>query len=307
MPTPKKNNYGSVTGARTHRRGGSKEDYLRGARVALDYMGGLEANNERRARMGHDLLSGGQKKAIDQALRYQKEFGLYDIDPDTDFSRGSTPTAFETGINDMMRAVESSVTGLDASGDTRLTPIQVEEILMSLPKKELKYGNGGTVKYRSGGMVYGDNGTQIPNSDPEKPSFFVAKGYDNRGDVPSGHEIAALFMRTPDGPKQINPIDLMEYFPDAKDVYEAYQQAGIPIQRNKTSDGKQGISFPQLGDDGTVEGRKVMTRHNRALMQEFGVDGMDALMDTLNIAPVQYNRERDLPAIVPGYDPRMDY
>ena len=165
--------------------------------------------------------------------------------------------------------------------------------------KRLMMGTGGMVKrYEEGGP--------IENGDPEKPSFFIAKGYDNRGDMPSGHEIAALFMRTPDGPKQINPKDLMEYFPEAKDVYEAYQQAGIPIKRTKTSDGRQGIMFPQLGDDGSSEGRRTMTSHNRALMQEFGVDNMDALRDTLNIAPVQYKRERDLPAIVPGYDPRSD-
>jgi len=153
---------GEVTGARTHRRGGSKEDYLRGARVALDYMGGLQSSNDRMARMQRPLYSGGQKEAIDQALRYQEEFGLYGIDPDRDFSRGSTPTAFETGINDMMRAAGTSVTGLDASGDTRLTPIQVEEILMSLPKKELKYGKGGTVKYRSGDMMKYPGGGMMP-------------------------------------------------------------------------------------------------------------------------------------------------
>ena len=147
----KYDNGGRVTGAKTNRRGGSKEDYLRGARVALDYMAGLQRNNDRMARMGRDLYSGGQKEAIDQGLSYQRQFGLYDIDPDRDLSKGSTPTAFETGINDMMRSAGSSVTGLDASGDTRLTPIQIEEILMSLPKKELQYGKGGTVKYRNGG------------------------------------------------------------------------------------------------------------------------------------------------------------
>lgn len=162
----KYDNGGEVTGARTNRRGGSKKDYLRGAQVAMDYMLGLQGNNDRRSRMQRPLTSGGQKEAIDQALRYQKEFGLYGIDPDRDFSKGSTPTAFETGINDMMRAAESSVTGLDASGDTRLTPIQVEEILMSLPKKELKYRKGGKatdmiMNMMKGGMLKYQNGGEV--------------------------------------------------------------------------------------------------------------------------------------------------
>lgn len=165
--------------------------------------------------------------------------------------------------------------------------------------KRLMMGNGGMVRqYEDGGP--------IENGDDKEPTFFVAKGYDNRGEIPSGREMAALFVRTPEGPKQIDPKDLMEYFPEAKDIYDAYEQAGIPMKRTKTSDGRQGISFPLLGNDGTTEGRKAMVRNNRALMEEFGVDSIEALQDTLNIARVPYKRERDLPAIVPGYDPRSD-
>ena len=40
--------------------------------------------------------------------------------------------------------------------------------------------------------------------------------------------------------------------------------------------------------------------YNRSLMKEFGVESMDDLREKLNIAPVQYERERDLPKVVPG-------
>lgn len=146
--------------------------------------------------------------------------------------------------------------------------------------KRLMMGTGGMVKrYEEGGEV-----------DP--PKFFVTGGFDNRGEVPSGREIAAVFMRTPEGPKQIDPKDLLEMFPESEgDIMKAYQMAGI----NAAPSGK-GVTFPDMRE----------YRYNKALMDEFGVDNMDALRDTLNIAPVPYVRERDLPTIVPGYDPRSD-
>ncbi len=169
---------------------------------------------------------------------------------------------------------------------------------------KMEMGKGGKMyEMMGGGLVKQfEDGGPIENGDDNKPTFFMAKGFDNRGEMPSGREIAALFVRTPEGPQQINPKDLMEYFPEARDIFEAYQKAGIAIKRTK--DNK--IMFPTLGDDGTVEGRREMIRSNRALMEEFGVDSMDALKDTLKIARVPYERERDLPRIVPGYDPRSD-
>lgn len=134
---------------------------------------------------------------------------------------------------------------------------------------------GGLVKeFEEGGMA----------GDPPK-KFFVASGFDNRGDDPSGREIAALFVRTEDGAKQINPRDLMEMFPDAKNMMEAYQMAGIAVEG-----GDKGVMFPELREGS----------YNRSLMKEFGVESMDDLREKLNIAPVQYERERDLPKVVPG-------
>ena len=159
-------------------------------------------------------------------------------------------------------------------------------------------GAGGMVKYEEGGT--------IKNGD-YKPSFFIVGGFDNRGDDPSGREIGALFMRTEDGGvQQLNPGDLMEYFPEAKNIYEAYQAAGIPMERAKTQDGRPGIRFPQLGDDGTIEGRRLMARHNRSLMKEFGVESMEQLREKLNIAPVPFERARDMGKMVEGYRPELD-
>ena len=141
--------------------------------------------------------------------------------------------------------------------------------------KRLMMGAGGKVKmYEEGGPV----------GDPRR-KFFVASGFDNRRDDPSGREIAAVFMRTPEGAKQINPRDLMEMFPDAKNMMEAYQMAGIAVEG-----GDKGVMFPELRSGS----------YNRSLMREFGVESMDDLREKLNIAPVQYERERDLPKVVPG-------
>lgn len=161
-----------------------------------------------------------------------------------------------------------------------------------------KYMKGGMMKYPGGGMIYAENGDQVPTG----KSAFVLTGYDNRGDMPSGREINALFLRTPDGPKQINPQDLMEAFPDASDLFEAYDMAGIPV---KKGDGGKSVIFPQLSTDSNPNSLANLNR--KALMKEFGVDSMDALREKLNVARVPYERERDLPAIVPGYDSRMDY
>lgn len=147
--------------------------------------------------------------------------------------------------------------------------------------KRLMMGAGGMVKkYEEGGEV-------------EPPSFFITSGYDNRGDDPSGKEIAGLFMRTPDGPKQINPKDLLEMFPQAEgDIMKAYRMAGINAQRSG-----EGVTFPDMREG----------RYNRALMNEFGVESMDELRSKLNIAPVDYERKRDLPKIVPGVDERQEF
>lgn len=146
--------------------------------------------------------------------------------------------------------------------------------------KRLMMGNGGMVKqYEDGGEV-----------DP--PKFFIASGYDNRGDDPSGKEIAGLFMRSPEGPKQINPKDLLEMYPQAEgDIMKAYKMAGINAQR-----AGEGVTFPDMREG----------RYNRALMNEFGVESMDELRSKLNISPVDYERKRDLPKIVPGVDERQE-
>jgi hypothetical protein len=161
-----------------------------------------------------------------------------------------------------------------------------------------KYMKGGMMKYPGGGMIYAENGDQVPTG----KSAFILKGYDNRGDNPSGKEINALFLRTPDGPKQINPQDLMEAFPDASDLFEAYEMAGIPV---KKGDGGKSIIFPQLSTDSSPN--SLANQNAAALRKEFGVETMDELRDMLNISRVAYDRPRDLPAIVPGYDSRMDY
>lgn len=147
--------------------------------------------------------------------------------------------------------------------------------------KRLMMGNGGMVKqYEEGGEV-----------DP--PKFFITSGYDNRGDDPSGKEIAGLFMRTPEGPKQIDPKDLLEMYPQAEgDIMKAYKMAGINAQRSG-----EGVTFPDMREG----------RYNRALMNEFGVENMDELRSKLNIAPVDYERKRDLPKIVPGVDERQEF
>lgn len=157
---------------------------------------------------------------------------------------------------------------------------------------------GGGMMPKKRGMVYADNGTQIPTG----RSAFILKGYDNRGDNPSGKEINALFLRTPDGPKQINPQDLMEIFPDASDLFEAYEMAGIPV---KKGDGGKSIIFPQLSTDSSPN--SLANQNAAALRKEFGVDTMDELRDMLNISRVAYDRSRELPKIVPGYDSRLDY
>ena len=127
----------------------------------------------------------------------------------------------------------------------------------------------------------------------DPPKFFITSGYDNRGDDPSGKEIAGLFMRTPEGPKQINPKDLLEMFPQAEgDIMKAYRMAGINAQRSG-----EGVTFPDMREG----------RYNRALMNEFGVESMDELRSKLNIAPVDYERKRDLPKIVPGVDERQEF
>lgn len=162
------------------------------------------------------------------------------------------------------------------------------------PMDLMEMGTGGMVKYEEGGA--------IKNGD-SKPSFFIVGGFDNRGDDPSGREIGALFMRTEDGGvQQINPGDLMEYFPDAKNIYEAYEEAGIPIRRG----GGGSIMFPQLGDDPTDGGRDIMIRHNRALKKEFGVESMEELRQKLNIARVPFERKRDMGKMVEGYRPELD-
>ena len=121
---------------------------------------------------------------------------------------------------------------------------------------KVEMGQGGKMYEMMGGghvKQYEEGG---PVGDPPR-KFFVASGYDNRGEDSSGREIAAVFMRTEDGVKQINPRDLMEMFPDAKDMYEAYQMAGIAVERTKTEDGQRGVVFPQISDG----------RYNQSLMR----------------------------------------
>ena len=251
----KYDNGGKVTGVRTNRRGGSKKDYLRGAQVAMDYIGGLRAMNKRAAEAPGiyegKRSTGGQKEAIDQALRYQEEFGLYGIDPDRDFSQGSTPTAFESGLNDFFRLAAEGRDdfeftdlegrrnkggdpfGIDASQDTRLTPIQVEEILMSLPKKELKYGKGGTLKYRSGGMMKYENGGEIsrePKVDIIDNKVLVGGSMIKKQKPGGGFEYV---------PKPEYANEAMFYvdgvpatFADAKFAYEQTSDAGVGLDFN---------------------------------------------------------------------------
>jgi len=165
---------------------------------------------------------------------------------------------------------------------------------------KVEMGGGGKMyEMMSGGLVKQyDEGGEV-NGDPTG-KFFIASGFDNRGDDPSGREIAAIFMRTPEGPKQLNPKDLLDMFPQAEgDIMKAYQMAGIPAKRSG-----EGVTFPQIGDAGPS---RDVGRHNRALMNEFGVESMDELRSKLNIAPVNYERERDLPKIVPGLDERQEF
>jgi len=157
---------------------------------------------------------------------------------------------------------------------------------------KMEMGKGGKMYEMMGGGVVKQYEEGGPVGDP--PKFFITGGFDNRGDDPSGREIAAIFMRTPEGPKQIDPKDLLEMFPDAKDMYEAYQMAGIAVERTKTEDGQRGVVFPEISDG----------RYNQSLMREFEVEDMDSLRERLNIAPVQYDRERDLKKLVPGFSSR---
>lgn len=122
----------------------------------------------------------------------------------------------------------------------------------------------------------------------DPPKYFVAMGHDNRGEDPSGREMAAIFVKGEDGAvQQIDPPDLLEAFPEAEgDIIEAYRMAGIAV---KKTDG--GVEFPQMKDGG----------YNRGLMKEFGVEDMDGLRGKLNILPVSYERERDLKKLVPEY------
>lgn len=149
---------------------------------------------------------------------------------------------------------------------------------------EVEMGQGGKMyEMMGGGLVKEyDEGGEV--GDPPR-KFFVASGFDNRGDDPSGRDIAAVFMRTEDGVKQINPRELMEIFPDAKDMMQAYRMAGIAVEG-----GEKGVSFPEINQGS----------YNKELMRRFGAEDMDGLRAKLKIAPVKYERERDLPKVVPG-------
>jgi len=159
----------------------------------------------------------------------------------------------------------------------------LKKAMYGMKMKRAAYG--AKMEMGKGGKMYEMMGGGVVKQFEEGGKFFVASGFDNRGDDPSGREIAAVFMRTPEGAKQINPRDLMEMFPDAKNMMEAYQMAGIAVEG-----GDKGVMFPELRSGS----------YNRALMREFGVESMDDLREKLNIAPVQYERERDLPKVVPG-------
>lgn len=154
-----------------------------------------------------------------------------------------------------------------------------------------KYGYGGSVdrlRMAFGGkMRYANEGTKVENGDPEKPTFFIAAGRDNRGEDPTGREIAAIFVRTPEGPKQLDPKDLLSYFPEAEgDIMKAYRMAGIEVQK-----GDMGVSFPQLKD----------RFYNERLRSEYGVETQDELKEKLNIGYVPFERERDMPKIINTY------
>jgi hypothetical protein len=155
-----------------------------------------------------------------------------------------------------------------------------------------KYGMGGNVdrlRMAFGGrMRYAEEGVSVEQGDPKKPTFFVASGNDNRGEYPTGHEIAAIFVRTPQGPKQLDPRDLLEMFPEAKgDMMKAYEMAGINAVAPPGAEGKS-VLFPDI----------IEPRYNMALKNEFGVENLAELRKKLNIAPVDYNRERDLPHVI---------
>jgi hypothetical protein len=150
--------------------------------------------------------------------------------------------------------------------------------------KRLMMGAGGLVKqYDEGGEVNGNPAGK----------FFIAAGRDNRGDDPSGREIAAIFMRTPEGAKQIDPKDLLEMYPQAEgDVMKAYQMAGINAKRSG-----EGVMFPDMKDG----------QSNRALMNEFGVENMDDFRDKLGIGPVNFERQRDMRKLKPGFDESQEF
>ena len=149
---------------------------------------------------------------------------------------------------------------------------------------KVEMGGGGKMyEMMSGGLVKQyDEGGEV--GDPPR-KFFVASGFDNRGDDPSGKQIAAVFMRTEDGVKQINPGDLMEIFPDAENMMQAYRMAGIAVEA-----GDKGVTFPEMKQGS----------YTKSLFEEFGAEDMDGLRAKLNLAPVKYDRERDLPKLVPG-------
>ena len=168
---------------------------------------------------------------------------------------------------------------------------------------KVEMGHGGKMyEMMSGGLVKQyDEGGEV-NGDPTG-KFFIAAGRDNRGDDPSGREIAAIFMRTPEGPKQIDPKDLLDMFPEADgNIIKAYQMAGIPAKRSG-----EGVVFPEISDDGTTEGRRLRLKHDRSLMKEFGVENMDDFRDKLGIGPVEFERKRDMPKLAPGYDESLEF
>lgn len=147
-----------------------------------------------------------------------------------------------------------------------------------------RYGNGGSVdrlRMAFGGKMRYENGGEIPK-------FFVARGFDNRGDDPSGREIAGVFMNTEEGVRQIDPKELLEMFPEAEgDMIKAYRMAGIVAEPS----GEGAATFPQMRDQG----------YNQRLMRGLGVENMDDLRQKLNISRVDYQRQRDLQKAVPGF------
>tara|TARA_R100001480_G_scaffold152989_2_gene155611 strand:- start:364 stop:1503 length:1140 start_codon:yes stop_codon:yes gene_type:complete len=139
----KYDNGGKVTGARTRESFGpaAQDEYIRRVNAALERRGEEPLSEAEEA----------QRRARISDMERMKSLMGRDYRP---VYTGGKP---HKNYDALKEAGKFGGTGI-------LTPMNlVEEILMSLPKKELQYGKGGTVKYRSGGMMKYPGGGMMPS------------------------------------------------------------------------------------------------------------------------------------------------